>query len=75
MAADALSHNDRASFLSQVPGAHQSPTRIPNEFIRALILEQPDWASKSWTRLLSDISTRVLPSPRRELTESPRSDA
>ncbi len=54
--ADALSRNDCTSFLLQNPGAQPGPVTIPQELIRALILERPDWTSLSWTELLKACS-------------------
>ena len=53
-AADALSRNDHLSFLSQVPSARRTPSRIPPGLLQALVLRQPDWTSRSWTALLRD---------------------
>ncbi len=57
-AADALSCNDHMSFLSQVPSAHQAPTDIPHGLMKALVLDRPDWTSRSWTGLLNSISQK-----------------
>ncbi len=54
--ADALSRNDCTSFLLQNQGAQPGPVTIPQELIRALILERPDWTSLSWTELLKACS-------------------
>ncbi len=54
--ADALSRNDCTSFLLQNPGAQPGPVTIPQELIRALIRERPDWTSLSWTELLKACS-------------------
>ncbi len=54
--ADALSRNDHTSFLLQNPGAQPRPVTIPQELVRALILERPDWTSLSWTELLKACS-------------------
>ncbi len=54
--ADALSRNDSTTFLLQNPGAQPRPVTIPQELIRALILERPDWTSLSWTELLKACS-------------------
>ena len=55
-AADALSRNDHLSFLSQVPMASPQPSRIRHELLQALVVQQPDWTSQSWTSLLQNIS-------------------
>ena len=52
-AADALSHNDLPSFQRLVPGAKQA---IPESLMRALVWEQPDWTTVSWTTLLTTSS-------------------
>ena len=55
-AADALSRNDLPSFQRLVPGARQRPTAIPEPLMRALVWEQPDWTTVSWTTLLTTSS-------------------
>ena len=54
-AADALSRNNRLSFLSQVPSARGTPTQISPGLLQVLVHKQPDWTSRSWTVLLRDI--------------------
>ena len=49
--ADALSRNNLQLFRSLSPQAHQSPTPIPAALLHLLIVEQPDWTSRSWTKL------------------------
>ena len=39
-AADALSRDNRPSFLTQVPTAHREPTVIPQELVQALVINQ-----------------------------------
>ena len=58
-AADALSRDNRTSFLVQVPAAHREPTAIPQVLVQALVIDRPDWTSPSWTRLLSSFLQRV----------------
>lgn len=58
-AADALSRNDAASFLLQVPAARRTPTVIPDELLRILVQEQPDWTSQTWTSSLTNFLRRV----------------
>ena len=50
-AADALSRNDAASFLTQVPLAKREPSIIPGELLQMLVHEQHDWMSRSWKNL------------------------
>ena len=59
-AADALSRGNHQSFRSQVPAAKQEPSRVPEELRQALVLNQPDWTSHSWTRLLTNFLGRAL---------------
>ena len=58
-AADALSRDNRPSFLTQVPTAHREPTVIPQELVQALVINQPDWTCQSWTELLGSCFQRV----------------
>ena len=58
-AADALSWNNAAAFLSQVPAARREPTVIPAELLRLLVHEQPDWTSQSWTSSFASFLRRV----------------
>ena len=58
-AADALSRGNHQSFLSQVPAARQEPSQVPEELRQALVLNQPDWTSHSWTRLLTNFLGRA----------------
>ena len=58
-AADALSRNNAAAFLSQVPAARREPTVIPAELLRLLVHEQPDWTSQSWTSSFASFLRRV----------------
>ena len=48
-AADALSRNNAASFLTQVPSANREPAMIPPELLQLLVHSQHDWTSESWT--------------------------
>ena len=58
-AADALSRDDSRSFLLQVPSAKRVPDRVSERLWQALVLEQPDWTSVSWTDLLASSLLRV----------------
>ncbi len=49
--ADVLSRNDHHSFLLQNPTARPTPSALPQELIRALVLQRPDWTSTNWTEL------------------------
>ena len=54
-AAEALSRNNCLSYLSQVPSAKGTPTRIVPGLLQVLVPKQPDWTSQSWIVLLKDI--------------------
>jgi hypothetical protein len=56
--ADALSRDDDTTFLAQVPTAHPTRSPIPQELIEALVIQQPDWISDTWTELLKSILAR-----------------
>jgi hypothetical protein len=58
-AADALSRDNLPVFLQQVPSAQRSPTRVPQELLDTLVLNQPDWTSTNWRSLFSIISRRA----------------
>ena len=49
--ADALSRNNVALFRMLHPQAHPSLTALPEQLIRLLIIERPDWTSQRWTEL------------------------
>lgn len=51
VAADALSRNNTAQFLQVVPEAQKQPTPVPEQALKLLVVEQPDWMSSSWTEL------------------------
>ena len=51
-AADMLSRGGLSSFLQLVPEAKSQPSLLPQELLEALVLEQPDWTSKSWRSAL-----------------------
>lgn len=68
--ADALSRNDHHSFLSQTPNVNQSSFPIPQALIKALVLERPDWTSRSWTQLLRDCSRKAWQTPHSEPTKA-----
>lgn len=59
VAADALSRNNLPSFRVQEPRAQLRQTPIPQELIRALVTQRPDWTSPSWTSLLASCSLRA----------------
>ena len=47
--ADALSRDDTNYFRSQVPKARHF--KVPEQVLRLLVLERPDWTSATWTQL------------------------
>ena len=49
--ADALSRNDKKSFLSNYPEASPIPASIPPPLLDLLITQKPDWTSGHWTSL------------------------
>jgi len=51
VAADALSHNNWSLFLQLSPGAMPDPSPIPDQTLRLLVEEQPDWTPTNWTEL------------------------
>ena len=48
--ADALSRNNMTLFFSQVPWASKDPTKIPDQLIHLVSLNQT-WISTAWTEL------------------------
>ena len=58
-AADALSRDNQPFFLTQVPTAHRKQTVIPQELMQALVVNQLDRTSQSWTELLGSCFQRV----------------
>ena len=73
-AADALSRNDKNSFLIQVAGARRDPTPIPPDLLEALLHPQ-DWTSQSWTRLLLASWRKASQSPLTGRTAAPKTDS
>lgn len=47
--ADALSRDDTNYFRSQVPKVRHF--KVPEQVLRLLVLERPDWTSATWTQL------------------------
>ena len=72
--ADALSQNNLAYFMSQVPSARQQPTEIPQELIELLLTHRPDWTSQSWKVKLESISLKALWTPLTDSTAVPIED-
>ena len=70
--ADALSHDDHHTFLSQLPEAKRMPVTIPQELIQALVLQHPDWASINWTTLLRACSPKAWQNQPRGPTRAAR---
>ena len=58
-AADALSRNNPPQFLQVVPEAQRQPTPVPEQALRLLVVEQPDWISSSWTELFVAYTKQV----------------
>lgn len=71
-AADALSRDRLSSFRVQVPQASEIPSPIHPGLIQALVVNQPDWTSRSWIELLKDIFHGGLHSPPGAPTRVPR---
>ena len=59
IAADALSRNNASQFLQVVPEAQKQPTPVPEQALRLLVVEQPDWMSSSWTELFVACTKQV----------------
>ncbi len=53
--ADALSRNNLKLFHSLYPQAYSSPATIPEALLDVLMLKKPNWNSRNWTGLWSDI--------------------
>lgn len=61
-AADALSQDDKASFLSQVPSAHGDLIKISQRLLEVLVLKQPDWTELLFSKGLADSTQRTYQS-------------
>jgi len=57
--ADALSRNNIELFRMLHPQAQPWPAVLPEQLIRLLIIEQPDWTSQRWTELWTATLTLV----------------
>jgi len=57
--ADALSRDNVKVFHLLHPQARNSPTPLPEQLIRLLITERPDWTSHRWTELWTATWSRV----------------
>jgi len=57
--ADALSRNNVQLFRVLHPQAHPWPATLPEQLIKLLITEQPDWTSHRWTELWTATLTLV----------------
>ena len=57
--ADAISRDNLPLLFSKVPDASPQPTALPQALVQLLILEQPDWTSSSWGRLLRSCLEQV----------------
>ena len=58
-AADALSHNDLPSFLSQVPEALPRPSPVHPTLEQLLLRQHPDWLSSGWRAAFSTFCRQV----------------
>ena len=52
--ADALSRNNLELFHVLHPQAHPRPSHLPEQLVRLLVTERPDWTSQRWTDLWTD---------------------
>ena len=52
--ADALSRDCLSSFQRLVPDAMQEPTPIPEDLLRCLVHDTPDWTKVDWVALFRD---------------------
>ena len=57
--ADDLSRNRTASFLSKVPAASPTASRVHPEIIEMVARQQPDWTSQSWINTFSSVLKKV----------------
>ena len=57
--ADDLSRNHLSSFLQKAVNASPQPTAIPQLLRDLLMVEKPDWLSRSWTHLFNDTLREV----------------
>ena len=49
--ADALPRNNLELFHMLHPQVHPQPSRLPEQLIRLLITERPNWTLQCWTEL------------------------
>ena len=74
-AADALSRNRLPSFRLQVPHASEAPSPVPPRLFQALVVNQPDWTSRSWIELLRSTFPRGSQNPPSGRTAAPSRDS
>ena len=51
--ADAISHNNLSVLSLQMPEVESKGEAIPEELVKLLLKERPDWTSASWSRLFT----------------------
>ena len=74
-AADALSRNRLPSFRLQVPHASEAQSPVPPRLFQALVVNQPDWTSRSWIELLRSIFPSGSQNPPSGRTAAPSRDS
>ena len=57
--ADAISRNNTSLFLSFFPQANRLSTKVPQEYIKKLLIEKPDWTSNNWSRWFNSTFARL----------------
>ena len=67
--ADALSRNNRVSFLINHPQANHLPSPIPAELLDLLVHSKPDWISPSCSKMFNSIFNQ--PSPQTQCVPTP----
>lgn len=73
--ADDLSRDRLFSFLSKVPQASPTPTRIPLPLVDLLLDQQADWISPLWRPLFNTTLNMAWHSPHRDPTMQQRNDS
>ena len=61
--ADAISRNNIPLLLLLHPQASPVPTHLPQELVRILVVDQPDWTSPAWRGLFRNCFQRDWPTP------------
>ena len=73
-AADALSRDNVLLFRAQVPQASCTPSQVHPDLFQALVMNKPDWTSRSWIALLKTIFRGDWQSQPSGPTRVPRND-